>query len=210
MNGVQGGYEDWLKHQETCEFVQRFAEEGRDLKTACRGSEFSDSLAARAAVKLAQVAMEMLAEAPNAEERWRRLLEILPQLAELRRHDHRAARLRHDQEIWEREDAQREAALEKAEANSWKREALAPLWAKLQSLHLAPVFGGGEAGRFAADLIIAVGRDLPLPKKEDYAIFDDSESIAANGACFSPSQSNPVKPGQTKKPETDSLITYDL
>jgi len=98
----QGGYQDWLRHEENCALVGRLAEEADDLAALAEDLPVSDCVAPILTAGLAHAAKALLEEATTPEERWRRLRELLGELSELRRHDHRAARLRRDQEVWER------------------------------------------------------------------------------------------------------------
>jgi hypothetical protein len=110
-----GGYQDWLRHEESCEVVQQLAEQAGDLNAEADEQSVSEMIADFLSVELARALRAMLAEAADAKERWRQLQELLPQLSQLRRADHRAARLRIDQERWDLER-------ERLEKEEWARK----------------------------------------------------------------------------------------
>src|SRR5258708_6953794 len=72
----QGGNQDWLRDQETCERVQRLADRAQDRDKAADGALVSDRLASVLAAELAD-AIQKLDEISDPNERWRRLQEIL-------------------------------------------------------------------------------------------------------------------------------------
>ena len=69
----QGGYRDWLRHQETCDLVGRLAEEAGDLEGVADAVPVSECLAPILAAELARTAKLLLAEDMEPQERWRRL-----------------------------------------------------------------------------------------------------------------------------------------
>src|SRR5215469_12144897 len=83
----QGGYQDWLRDEETRERVQRLAERAQDLDDAADGLEISDRLASILAAELADAAQK-LDEIADPKERWRQLQERLRELWRLRSEDH--------------------------------------------------------------------------------------------------------------------------
>jgi hypothetical protein len=157
-----GGYQEWLRHQESCEVVRQLAEQAEDLNAEADEQSVSEMLSGLVLAELARVTRAMLAEPADSKERWRQVQELLAQLSRLRRADHRAARLRMDEERWEMERERLEREEWARRAQKAKDKALAPLWGALKRGPLAEAFGGGEVGREIADLITSIqGMDLP-------------------------------------------------
>ena len=108
--------QDWLRLEESCNFLEDLGEEAEGYFTATDERPVGELIVARAAVELAKVAQALMAaRATEPKERWRILKELLPHLAQLRRADHRAVRLeiqkeRHEWEETEhyRKEARRE------------------------------------------------------------------------------------------------------
>jgi hypothetical protein len=110
-----GGHEQWLRHQEALETMYRFTGKADDILDAANEEPLSDRLALLLVVELARTAEELLAQADGPEKRWERLRELLPQVAALRRADHRLEKLvmtreRFDRETekWTRQNVMRE------------------------------------------------------------------------------------------------------
>ena len=110
----QGGYQDWLRHQEACELVEDLADQAEDLRDMGGCMPLSDRFATLLSVELVRAGQALLQETTDPRERWQRLREILRELAQLRRHDHQAARQRLAQEQRDRENDN----LEQAEARN--------------------------------------------------------------------------------------------
>src|SRR5258708_17459522 len=110
-----GGYADWERHEGSCALVARLTDEAGDLTVAAEDGVVSDQLATVVAAELAALTRLMLAETTDPKERWQRLREMLPELARLRREDHKAAALLMEQERWEMErDELEEAGFKRA------------------------------------------------------------------------------------------------
>ncbi len=186
-----GGHRDWLRHQETRDLMRHLSEQGDELLEETRGEAVSDRLAAVLATEVVRTAQTVLDEVTDPPERWRRIRELLRELAELRKDDHRAARLRLARDEAIREEEEREQQAHDAEIKRLKHQATAPLWAALRLPTLAEVFGGGEAGRNAAALILEAENDLPT------GFFSRKTPEPAA------TQSSPVKPGQTTFPGSE-------
>jgi hypothetical protein len=106
----QGGFEDWLRHQETREWVQKLADESADLEEDAGDFSVADRLAPPLAVALGRWIHEVAAGAQNHPEQRKALLAIAREVAELRRSDHTAERVRIERERWdaERQEKQNE------------------------------------------------------------------------------------------------------
>jgi hypothetical protein len=191
----QGGYQDWLRHQETCELVGRLTEEAGDLEGVTDEVAVSDCLAPMLAAELARTVKVLLEEDTEPQERWRRLQEVLKELGEMRRDDHRAARLRRDQEVWQREDAQLAKEEHQRTIRKFKDEATAPIWAALQVPIYAETFGGGEPGRQLAAWMLELEHDLPAG-----TLTAKPPAAPAQPTPNQPdlTESNPIKPDQTE------------
>lgn len=186
-----GGHRDWLRHQETRDLLRHLTEQGDELLEETRGEAVSDRLAVVLGTELVRTVQAVLDEVTDPAERWRRIRELLRELAELRKDDHRAARLKLARDEAIREDEEREQQAHEAEIKRLKHRATAPLWAARNLSTLAEVFGGGEAGRNAAALILETENDLP-------AGFFSRKT--PEPATASQARSGLVKPGQTTFP----------
>ena len=124
----QGGYQDWLRHQETRGFVRRLREEAGELKVDSENDEnvmevdVSEDLAVVLGAELGCAADALLKKMDDPQERWRQLREVLHELGQLRRHNHRAARLHRDQRLWQREDEILDKKAEKQEYRQQKNK----------------------------------------------------------------------------------------
>lgn len=110
----QGGFEDWLRHQETRAWVRALADESADLEEEAGDFSVADWLSAPLAVALGRWIHEVAAGAQNDTKQRKTLLAIAREVTELRRSDHTAERLRIDRERWETEqEEKRKAELDK-------------------------------------------------------------------------------------------------
>ncbi len=160
-----GGYQEWLRHEESVQEVEEFIGRVDSLAALADEVDLSDRLSAALSAELVRTTQMLLGEATEPKRRWKLLREILPHLAVLRREDHRAARLELAQERWERENNQLEQESFKAEIyNELRRE-------RLKSSAMADSPGNAPG-----------------------------QPATADGQSEEPSQtqSNPVKPSQTK------------
>ncbi|MEI7819473.1 MAG: hypothetical protein WCK55_01045 [Verrucomicrobiota bacterium] len=109
----QGGFEDWLRHQEARAWVQSLAEEEDALRAESGSIPLAERLTAPVLVGLGR----LLRDAPatsGGPEQGRVLLGVAQQLAQLRRGNAQAERMRLERERWETE--QEEAREEKRKA----------------------------------------------------------------------------------------------
>jgi hypothetical protein len=110
----QGGFQDWLRHQETRAWVCGLADESADLEEDAGDFSVADWLSPLLGVALGRWIREVAAGGQNGPEQRRELLAIARELAELRRCDHKVERLRIDRERWETEqEEKRNQELEK-------------------------------------------------------------------------------------------------
>ncbi len=117
----QGGFEDWLRHQEACAWVRTLVDESTDLEEEAGDVSVADWLSAPVAVALGRWIQEVAAGAQNNPEQRKGLLAIARELAELRRSDHEEERLRIERARWDAE--QQEKSDEELEKLKHKAEA---------------------------------------------------------------------------------------
>ena len=128
----QGGFEDWLRHQETRDWVQKLADESADLEEIAGDCSVADWLSAPLAVALGRWIHELVTEAQNDPAQRMTLLALAREVTELRRSDHTGERLRIDRERWETEqEEKRKAELEKLWGEVQAAEALGDLYTKI-------------------------------------------------------------------------------
>lgn len=197
----QGGYRDWQRHQETCERVRCLAEQAEDLEAETEHVAVSDRLATRLAAELATVAENLIGESADAGERWQRLRELLQELGQLRRDDHRAARLRMEEDRWQRAAEGLDAAKLDRQVAEAKHRASAPLWAQLQAHTLAPIFGGGETGWKIATLLAEMREDLPAGTLSSGTPVGTPEPAPVR---VNQTQSKQIKPNQGPHPAAEA------
>jgi hypothetical protein len=159
----QGGYQQWVRHQEACEVVRDLAEQAADLDNAAEDEPVSECLSPVLGTELARSAKSLLAESTPPSERWQRLREVLGEFARLRKGDQQSLRVRLECERWARERDRQDEEQHQLRVQKLKARATAPFWTRLMRGPLAESFGGGEAGEKAADYILAIQHDLPIP-----------------------------------------------
>jgi hypothetical protein len=185
----QGPHLEWVRSREACELAERLAEQADDLGGVTDEANVSDALGRVLGIELARMAQTLLSEAKDPQERWQRLQEVLGQLAQLRREDHRWQRLqiyreRREEEHECHEQEQHEKKVAKAE-----RQAVA----RAMRASLAVALGGGETGRAITEISATTGHDLPLlpPAASAFA-----EASADKPASPNVPASGPVKDSQ--------------
>jgi hypothetical protein len=150
----QGGYEEWLAHEDILAQADELDANQEELGDAARCDALTDHLAAAVAFRygaiLARPGLELDEKSHG---QLRALRSIAQVVVKLRRSDQNAARLKIETERWNL--ARSQMAEEKAETVQRKqREALAaPIWAAVKMGERAVEFGGGKAARFAAEML---------------------------------------------------------
>ena len=180
----QGGFEDWLRHQEAREWVRKLADESADLKEIAGDLSVGDWLSVPLAVALGRWIEELAAGEQNDPAQRKALLAIARELAKRRRSDHEEERLRINRE---RRDAKAERQFKEQrqrEISRMKDKACAPIWARVEMGALAAAFGGGEAGEKAAAFITEIEYDMPPGTLSRKSSTDQTGS-------------NPIQPNQT-------------
>jgi hypothetical protein len=104
----QGGFEDWLRHQEAREWVQKLADESADLEQIAGDFSVADWISAPLAIALGRSIHEVAAGAQNDPEQRKALLAIAREVTELRRSDHSEQRLRLERERWDAEQQEKQ------------------------------------------------------------------------------------------------------
>jgi len=190
----QGGYQEWLEHQERCGIVQRLREEAEELKVDAEDVEnlieenVSEYLAVKLETELVRMVEILLKETGDPHERWRRLREALQELGQLRRHNHRAARLRRDKCVWQREDDRR---IE----DEHKQRITGMCFSVINKQNMAEAFGGGAYGEKIAELLHRINFDLPLK-----GLFEKKSSGKNGSGTIKPDkgESSSIKPDKAK------------
>jgi hypothetical protein len=124
----QGGYEDWVRHQENCAYALMLTEMAEDLEEEAGNTRLEERLAALMAVALARLLREA-EEAPAGPERTKMILDVARQLSQLRRDGQQAERVRMERERWEEKQLeielkQRKEAEERARTQAiWEQTA---------------------------------------------------------------------------------------
>ena len=177
----QGGYRDWVRAEEDRLRVDRLTEQAAQLAVPDGESPLSERLAAVLLVQLAGVLEELQDDSLPPAERWQLLRQMLREVAQARREDNRAAKLRIEQDRWEWErERMDEERTQRADAEE-KEELCAPIKAAFIDFPmLMQAFGGGEQGRDAAAQILEIQHDLKP------------------GTLYRRKPSNPVKHGQSE------------
>ncbi len=181
----QGGYQEWLRLQESRYLVQHLSEQAEDLEADAGNLAVSDRCATLLALELARNTEALLQQNADPRERWRHLQELLKAVGQLRREDHQAARLLLDQARWEREALRLDQENSERAEKEVQRRATAPLVEALRAASLAQIFGPGAPGRQLASLL----DDLHL---------DSAPGMPTNGNQTPPQSTTPIQPNQTQ------------
>src|SRR5262249_26937500 len=126
------------------------------------GMEISDRLAGVLSVELVTLSRKMLEEKTGSAERWHQLREVLRELSQLRRDDHRAVRTAIKRARWERQVEREDAEYDKQFDEETRKKRCAPFQALLELPAMAKLFGDGDAGRDLAAFLLEQKYDLPL------------------------------------------------
>jgi hypothetical protein len=189
-----GGYQDWLRHEESRAFVQNLTEQSGELDETADDGEISDRFASVLAAEMTRLAVQLLEKETDPEKRWQRLCEIHRELSQLRRDDHRAVRVLIKRAGWtrqmEREDEEAARRLEREH----RQKLCAPFWARLRLGSLAELFGGGELGRRIAAFILECENDL----KSGTLWREADARCAPTPDGPNPAESNPIRPDKTR------------
>jgi hypothetical protein len=159
----QGGYQDWLRNQQRLELAEQMMEQGQELDEVAKGPSLSNRLGLVLTVELAARVKEWQAGTDEPKERWRQLRELLRELGDLRREEHRAQRARIAQEKWSWAVEDLEEAKQQKMQRKKKKE-IEDFCMNLRfKLHDRGV-GGSERIRMASEVQEALSRGKPLPQ----------------------------------------------
>jgi hypothetical protein len=95
----QGGYEDWLRHQENCAYAALLTEMAGDLEKEAGKTRLEERLVTPLVMALARMLREA-EEASDVAERLKMIVAVGRQLTQLRRGSQQAERVKMEQERW--------------------------------------------------------------------------------------------------------------
>jgi hypothetical protein len=220
----QGGYRDWVRAEEDRLRVDRFTEQAARLAGSDKESPLSERLAAVLLVEMAGTLEELKDESVPPAERWQCLRQMLREVAQMRREDNRAARLRIEMERWEREADRLEEEMHQQAIKEAQEKLRAHYKSAMKLPVLAEALGGGEMGRkFAADMLEAEhglapgtlgGQESldpvkPGPAKRRVRGESDRSNRpdGADGADGADAESNKARPGQVRSSQIKPIQT---
>ena len=99
----QGGFEEWLRHQETRTWVGELASQAADIREEAEELSVADLLAVPLAVALGRQLHSLAAKATADPKQVKELLDLARELTRLRRHDYSQKCLSFQRERWEME-----------------------------------------------------------------------------------------------------------
>ncbi len=150
----QGGYEEWLAHQDMLAQAGELAAHRQELETVAPGQSPADHLAAAISFRYGAI---LAAQGPELDEKSLTQLKALSRICQavvkLRRSDHNAARLKIETERWERAREQMDADRADALKRRQREDLAAPVWGALKKGERLVQFGGGKAARIAVELL---------------------------------------------------------
>ena len=119
----QGGHQDWLRHQEALECVRTAAEQAQELAEVAGPVPLTDVLSASVALLLTKLIREVESGRESTPEARRELLALIREWSAVRKGDHKAARLKMNQEDWTTARAKVAAAEKQAVAEAVEKAA---------------------------------------------------------------------------------------
>jgi hypothetical protein len=194
----QGGFEDWLRHQETREWVRTLVHESGELEEEAGDLSVADCLSPPLAVAFGRWIHEVAAGAQNDPEQRKALLGIAREVTELRRSDHTAERLRIERERWDAEQQEKE----NEELEKLKRQAeTAETYARFLLAHVKDNY----------EEKVKAGTLSPEEEANFQAIFAIFAKVERSQDALTPriaplvghqTGSNPIQPNQTNADKT--------
>jgi len=153
----QGGYEDWLAHQDITAQAAELAANQQELAAALPGQSLPDHLAAAISFRYAAI---LAAQGLELDEPALRQLKALGRVCQavvkLRRSDQNAARLKIETERWERVREQMDSDRADTLKRRQRENLAAPVWSALKKGERFVQFGGGKAAQIAVDLLAEI------------------------------------------------------
>ncbi len=158
-----GGYLDWLRHEEARGFVQNLVEQAAELRET--GSQdlrqVSDQFSVIMTAEMVRLGRQLLDQETDLDKRWQRMRELLLEISRLRRDDHRTEQANLQKERWNRQVAREETQTREKEQKELRRQASTQLWAQSELPRMEQRFGGGEAARRLAAKLLEQTWNLP-------------------------------------------------
>lgn len=195
----QGGFRDWQRRQEKCDYVRSLVELSDDLDAAADERSINDRLACVLAAELAAEVQKLLEETIDPKERAKLLCDAIRQLNSLRQGDHAEARIQVERERWEVDYERFQREEKKAAMKEARQRITAPLWAMLRRPALIAAFGGGEVAKKIADFILQSEQEFWMPTSSWSVCGDPPGEPPFSDIESKPNQaeSNQIKPDQS-------------
>jgi hypothetical protein len=188
----QGGFEDWLRHQEARAWMREMRDEAADLEEDAGDYSVADWLSAPLGLALGRWMQRAAAKAENDPEQRRTLLSVARELNQLRRGDHEEQSLRIERERWQAEQAATEA--EKRSAAKWS-----PLFALLTARGVVDLYREDlENGKIPAELKAFFAATAKARKTQNGPGDCKPQEIPQADQT----ESNPIQPNQTNANKT--------
>jgi hypothetical protein len=150
----QGGFEEWLLHQDLLAQAAELAANHHELQSAALGQSLTDHLATAVSYRYATL---LASQGPQFDEPALRQLRSLGRtcqaVVKLSRRDQNAARLKIETERWQLARAQIETDRADVLDHKLRDKLAAPVWAALKKAERLQQFGGGEGAMMAADML---------------------------------------------------------
>src|SRR5260221_7863665 len=159
----QGGYQDWLRQDESRALIQSLADQHKDLNNLADGADISDRFAGALSVEFIAITKKLLEDKTGLTERWHCLREVLHELSLMRRDDHRATNTSIKRDRWQRQVEREDLQDLTREAQDAKQRLIDQLLSNLNKGVMAEAFGGGEQGDKVAALLHQIKFNLPTP-----------------------------------------------
>lgn len=199
----QGGYIDWQRAEEDRLRVDRLTKQAAQLVGDENVPPLSERLAAVFVVELTRALDALKDESLPLAEHWQLLREMLRELAQMRREDNRAARLRIEQARWRWENEKQERKQDERLMKEAEDELCAPYKAWTKMPYMTELYGGGEMGRKIAAHVLEIKHDLKPGTLCSRAPSDSVKQSPTRARARKPSraQSKPVKPNPAEDEE---------
>lgn len=162
----QTGHVEWVRREERRALALKLLEQRDEVSMEPEESvaekEVSDRLGRELGMEMARLALELVEQEGNTEERWKRLCAVYQEVSQMRRDDHRAERARIQRERWKHEQELEEAAAEKATEDAVRKQALDMIQRPAMVALTAESYGHGKHGATMAELALRLkaGEDL--------------------------------------------------
>jgi hypothetical protein len=141
------------------QLITDLTEQQESLAAAADGAEISDRFATLLSAEFVALTQKLLEEKTDPKERWQFLLEVLPEISQLRCDGHRAIRTAIKRERWEYEEEE----LSERQKQKHKNVMTDICFSEMNKKIIAEGFGGGEYGKYMANMLHCIKFDLPLP-----------------------------------------------